>query len=126
MKRSPLPRRTQPLRKSPLARRSKKRGGVEYRDAKSKRACFKRWGTDCIFRSGPNDRVTHVPVIDAAHIYGKQAFPHLRYEPLNILPVCRLCHAHLHNKPATAVLKLLMKLTTEEREELDSLARTRR
>jgi hypothetical protein len=32
------------------------------------------------------------PYVDAAHILGKGRYPELRNHPLNVVPLCRLCH----------------------------------
>lgn len=113
-------------RQTPLAKRSPKRRQVEALDAKAKLACFEKWGSECILRNDIQSEFQHKLIIDPAHIFSKAAYPHLRFEVLNILPLCRMCHVYCHVNPERAMQMLLQKLSPSDRENLLSLARSRR
>lgn len=121
---STLPARRKPLRKTPLAKRSRKAGGVQYRLAKCKKAMFEKWGRDCAVKTaGCLSHTGYSGVVDMAHIFSIGSHPHLRYEPLNHLPCCRICHDLTHQYPAWGLRVMLSKLTPAERDRLAELAR---
>lgn len=108
-------------RQTPLRKRSRGRGKVDYQDAKARKICMARWGEICLFTK----EVPHVcwGHIDAMHAYGKQAFAHLRFCNLNLFPGCRALHDIFTAKSNWALQIMLQKLSPVERSELERLAR---
>ena len=85
MKRSPLKRNTR-LR----PRRRKRDQDVPFADEIKKRdfwACRR-----CQLHRG-------WVVIQCAHIFGKQAYPKVRYDPQNAIALCKGCHRWAHDHP---------------------------
>ena len=108
-------------RQTPLRKRSRGRSAVEYGDAMARVLCMVRWGEACLFTK----EVPHVcwGHIDAMHAYGKQAYPYLRFNPLNLFPGCRALHDLFGKNSKEATQIMLQKLSSVERTELERLAR---
>ena len=97
MKRTPLPARTKPLPRStkPIRKRSPKTAGVRAKD--------RVWGA--LVRGGAGGRCEKSGSagngwpLDPHHIWGKQAFPRLRHEPVNGCCLARDQHRWAHENP---------------------------
>ena len=48
--------------------------------------------------------------VDPCHVFGTQAHPRLKMNPLNILPGCRLCHGYYDDHPVEKADKINEKL----------------
>jgi predicted restriction endonuclease len=118
MKRSPLKRSTKPMRK-----RSRNRFTVEAKDRKWREAVRAKSGGRCAF---PVPHNCQGGSIECHHIFGRQAFPHLRHEVLNGIAVCVVAHRMSHDHPRTCRDIILEAMSVDDQNQLEELARSKR
>jgi len=61
----------------------------------------------------PNCWVCHKPTNCGHHFFTKKSSNVLRYEMLNIIPLCRNCHCLIHNQPFLIEPKITFKMGEE-------------
>ena len=116
-RRTPLPRRKAPIRRSRPVKASGQPGGVNTHPRPRKRAvapvsrsesaCKRRerdkeWKAGVLAGCGGRcERGCRWKAVDAHHVAGKQAWPRLRHSPRNGCGLCRRCHRWAHDNPKT-------------------------
>lgn len=123
MKRTPMPRSRKPLaRRTRLRQRSKRRNQEDRLDAQWREKVLGRWGRKCMLKNFSESLC--YGILHVHHLYGRQAHPKLRREPLNGLVVCSRHHVDVHSMQSQWRECILANLLTpEERERLEQMVR---
>ena len=81
-----------------------------------RKVMFNMWGEKCL-KCGKTER------LQMSHIKSKGAYPALRFEPLNVKPLCFRCHLHWwHKEPLEASEWFKTVMPEESMKQLNKIA----
>ena len=126
MNRNTMPQSQKPMKRTPLRKRK-----PNWKDERAKADAWRKavddlHGTGCLLWRFSYKRCLGQVV--RHHIYAKGSHPHLKYEPLNGIPVCELAHHREAHRDMKAWRETILAnlLTPEQRAELEAKAAARR
>lgn len=108
-----------PLKRTAMPRYTAKTGQRMSKEAKWRKAVKLLRGEDCQITGLSG---TEFNPVQCAHVFGKGAFPWLKYEPINGVRVLKSWHDWSHYNPEAGQDAFLKLMPVDERERLNKMA----